>query len=464
MTIWCPRLPDRPGPAYRRLAEAIGDAIAAGRLTDGERLPPQRNLAFRLGLSLNTVSRAYAEAIGRGFVRGEVGRGTFVRAAGPLPAVAPVAGLDRPDGGVIDFSLNLPAPGAGAEALAATLAAIGGSGDLARHLDHRPGDRVDGHAAAAAAWLGRLGLDTDPDEMVVTAGAQHGLTVALLALTLPGDAVLVEALTYAPAKALARHLGLKLVPVAMDVAGLSPAALDAACRATAARTLYCLPTLHTPTTVTMPTDRRAEIAAIARTHDLTIVEDDVFGFLPPTRPPPLAQVAPERTVFVSSVSKCLAPGLRVGYLRIPAKHRAAVRAAVHLTCWMPPPLMAEIATRWITDGTAERLNAHQRAEAETRQAIAARLLPADAISADPHGFHLWLQLPPPWRADAFRAAAERRGVRVVTAETFAVDPPQAPQSVRLCLTHETARERVEAGLSVIAGLLEDPAESGELVV
>jgi len=464
MTIWRPDLKERPGPKYLLIAEAIGQSIADGRLKERDRLPAQRDLAFDLGLSLNTVSRAYAEAIRRGFLHGEVGRGTYVRTGGPLPADGPHARLTRPTRGPIDFSLNLPAAGESAAALAQTLATIEGTSDLATYLDYQTDGDPDRHATAGAAWIGQLGLDVESGDVVLTNGAQHGLMVAMLALMRPGDVMLTESLTYAPVKAMARHLNLTLFPVAMDDGGLSPDALDEACGRTAAKTLYCLPTLHTPTTITMSAERRRDVATIARTHDLTVVEDDVFGFLPPDRPPPLACFAPERTVFVTSVSKSLAPGLRVGYLHAPTRLQRALRAAVSLSCWMPPPLMAEIASRWIDEGTARRLNGYQRSEAHARQSMAQSVFRGHALRAAPFGFHVWLSLPPPWRADAFRVAAERQGVKVLTAETFALDQANAPQAVRLCLSHEATQERVARGLAILNGVLSEPDDSGALVV
>ena len=477
MTIWRPNLGETAGPKYLRIADAIGAGIADGSLTARDRLPTQRDLAFELGVSLNTVSRAYAEATRRGFLHGEVGRGTYVRTGGPLQAdasntgtaeTAGPAAMTRPADGPVDFSRNLPAAGDSAAALAATLAALQSGDALAAYLDYQTDatDRGrDRHGAAAAAWIGQLGLEVaGGEDVVLTNGAQHGLMVALLTLLRPGDVLLTESLTYAPVKAMARHLDVRLLPVAMDAGGLAPDALDAACRTTAARTLYCLPTLHTPTTITMTADRRREIAAVARAHDLTIVEDDVFGFLPPDRPPPLAAFAPERTLFVTSVSKSLAPGLRVGYLHAPRRLRQPLRAAVNLTCWIPPPLMAAIASRWIEDGTARRLNDFQRSEARARQAMARDILRGHDVRSDPFGFQAWLPLPAPWRADAFRAAAERRGVKVLAGETFAVAPADTPQAVRLCLSHEATRARVTEGLTVLAALLDEPDESGDLVV
>jgi DNA-binding transcriptional MocR family regulator len=462
--MWLPELGPESGPKYIKIADAIAQSIADGRLIEGQRLPPQRDLAYELGFSLNTVSRAYEEATNRGFLHGEVGRGTYVRMTGPLPLPDNEAGMIRPVSGPIDFSLNLPAPGQGAAALSKTLAELQASRDLAPFLDYQFENVHDRHAEAAAGWLERVGLDVQPRDIVLTCGAQHGLLVILLATMRPGDVLLAEATTYPPVKALAQHTGIRLEPVNIDEGGLVPAALDLACKTTAAKTLYCLPTLHTPMTTTMDDDRRKEIAAIARKHDLQIIEDDVFAILPRRRPRPLACYAPERTVYVTSVSKSLAPGLRIGYVCTPAGQSRLFRAAVNLSCWMPPPMMAEIASRWIADGTADRLNEAQRLQATDRQALAKRLLPSEVLTANRSGFHAWLDLPAHWPSEAFCAEAERQGVKLIAGEAFAIRQSEAPNGVRLCLSHEASRDRVRTGLERVAAILKAPAASRDLII
>ncbi len=467
MTIWLPNIDGQTGPRFQAIADAIEAAIESGTLADGTKLPPQRDLAYDLGVSLNTVTRSYAEAERRGLVRGEVGRGTYVRRhdAAVLDTV-PGKHLVRPDTGPIDLRLNLPTVGQSADMMTRTLRQLSdqadsgaGALDLARVLEFQPDGSIDTHASAGAAWIGRLGLDVRGSNVFLTCGGQHAVLVALMAASRPGDTVLVEPMTYAPLKQMAARLALKLYPVAMDEDGLDPDALDAACRDSRARTLYCLPTLHTPTTITMPEPRRRAVAAIARRHDLTVIEDDVFGFLPPDRPPPLATFLPDQCIFITSVSKSLAPGLRIGYVHAPSRLQQAVRGAISMSCWMPPPLMAEITSRWINDGTADRLNTRQRTEIAARQRIAAGIFARHGYAADPYGLNIWLPLPGHWRADAFRLAAERRGVRLLTGDTFAVGQTAVPHAIRLCLGYETTRARLTEGLEIIAGLLDGSDES-----
>ena len=338
MAIWTPDLSGRRGPMYLRIVDALTDDIADGTLPPGAKLPPHRELAYHLNISPNTTSRAYAEAVNRALVRGEVGRGTFVRGPSSLSAPGAQGDLVRENSGPIDLSRNLPLPGLAGSMLAQTCAALGRSKALGTLVDYQTEADLRRHADAAVEWLRRHGVSSSRDDVVVTAGAQHGIFAALMAVTQPGDLLLAETLTYAPIKSMAARLGLKLVPVARSTDGVCPDDLDRLCRERSVKALYLSPTLQTPTGRTLAADRRKAIAAVARRHDILVIEDNVFGLLHPDPPRPLAAFAPERTIHVTSTSKYLAPGLRVGFVHAPARLANPIRGAVNLSCWMTPPL------------------------------------------------------------------------------------------------------------------------------
>ncbi|MCO5070757.1 MAG: aminotransferase class I/II-fold pyridoxal phosphate-dependent enzyme [Rhizobiaceae bacterium] len=159
--------------------------------------------------------------------------------------------LSRPQTGPIDFSRNLPFVGESSQALAATLADLVRAGDFADYLDHERGDVALRHRRAGAAWIARSGLSTGVENIILTCGAQQGIFATLAAVLHPGDILLTEALSYAPVKAIARHLGVRIVGLPMDGDGILPDAIEAACRRHPARALYITPTLQTPTAVTM---------------------------------------------------------------------------------------------------------------------------------------------------------------------------------------------------------------------
>ncbi|BBO84977.1 transcriptional regulator [Desulfosarcina ovata subsp. sediminis] len=464
MAIYTPKLSGRAGPKYRQIVDAITDDISAGTLAPGTRLPPHRILAYELGISPNTTARAYAECTERGLLHGEVGRGTYVRLARPPAAGKDLADLSRPGSGPIDLSRNLPFPGVSGRYLSRTLAELSGAPELSAFLDHQSEKGLVHHLHGGCDWLARTGVKADPDEIVITCGAQHGTLVTLMAVTRPGDLLLTESLTYAPVCAIAQSLGLRVHPVAMDGDGLLPKSLETVCRSRKARALYLTPTLQTPTTVTLDEDRRQALVQIAEKHNLIIIEDDVYGLLRPEGPTRLSALAPDRTIYISSCSKGLAPGLRVAFLRAPKDLMPALRRAVTLSCWMPPPLMVEVACRWIADGTADELIQDQQVEATQRQAMAKTILAGQAMAADRQGFHIWLTLPSAWRTEGFCSAAQSQGVLVTDGSAFAVGGRTQPNAVRISLGCEPSRKRVEQGLKLLAGLLTSPGAERPLVI
>jgi DNA-binding transcriptional MocR family regulator len=461
MTIWEPALDRAIRPRYLAIVSALQQDIQAGRLQPGTRLPTHRDLAFRLGVTVGTISRAYAEADRRGLLHGEVGRGTFVRPRAGMGLLR----LHPEEPGIIDLSMSRPCDGGADRELAATLGALANRQDLAPLLAYQSELGLPAHRAAGAAWLARAtGLAAQPERIVVVGGGQHGLHTTFVALLRPGDVVLTEALTYPGFKLLAGQLGITLEGVRIDGEGLVPEALEAACQRWRPRALLTVPTLHNPTAAIIPEARRREILEIARRHELLVIEDDVYGFLAEARPTLLANLAPERVVYVSSLSKSMAPGLRLGYLQAPAEMIGRIGATLRGSVWMTSPLLAEIASIWIDSGAGDRLAAERRRVVLESQAIAQRFFAGQSIATQPNSYHLWLTLPEPWRASGFVAEARSRGVLVTAPEPFVAGREPAPNAVRVCVGAVEDPERLETALGILKSLLEAPGASAMAVV
>jgi DNA-binding transcriptional MocR family regulator len=462
MTIWLPDVAARPGPRYLALADALAEDVARGVLPEGHRLPPQRDLAFRLGVTVGTVSRAYALAAQRGLVGGEVGRGTYVRAR---PAGA---GRHDPVGdgeeGLIKLTVNAPPDPCYQALLAQGLAELVDAGGLGGLMAYTPKRGFADHRAAAADWIGRIGVAATPEQITITGGAHQAIVATLAALAAPGDTVMVESLTYPGVYHVADRLGLRLHGLPLDDEGLLPEGLEQAAQSGRSRLLFVNPTVHNPTTATLSQARREAIVACARRHDLIVIEDDVYGQLPERRPPALATLAPERTIHISSASKSVAPGLRVGIVASPAALQQRILEAQHdlfLTC---APLMAELFRHWLANGTADRVARAQRVEATARQALAREVLGRHRYHAQPASYHLWLPLPPPWRTAELIAAVRDRGVALDPGSSFAIDPANAPHAARVSLSAAASRERLSRALTVLAETLDTaPARRRDVI-
>jgi DNA-binding transcriptional MocR family regulator len=410
---------------YRVIADAVSADIAAGRLRSGERLPPQRRFARQHGIAASTAARVYGELVRRGLAVGEVGRGTFVRAAAPSPEPA----LAEPASARVDLELNFPVVPEQAALLSASLAGLLRPDVLADTL--RP-VTVSGTAparAAAASVLTRTEWTPDPARILFAGNGRQAIAATVAALVPVGGRLGVEALTYPVVKAVAARLGVTLVPLDMDEHGLLPRAV----RDANVRAIYVQPTLHNPLGITMPADRRLALAEVLAERDLPAIEDGIYTFLRDDLPP-LAAHAPDQVVLVDSMSKRVAPGLTLGFAVPPASRYEEVAGALRSGGWAAGRFAIEAATHCVTDGTAAAIQAAKRADAARRQRIVADRLAGFAVRADPGAFHCWWELPEPWRAETFVAAAARQGIAVTPAAAFAAGLSRAPNAVRLAVS------------------------------
>lgn len=419
-----------PRSRYKALVDAFAADIRAGRLLPGARLPTHRQLAAEEGLALVTASRVYAELEAMGLASGETGRGTFVREV----SLPPGLGVDQRDveAGMVDLNFNYPSVPGQAELLRTALRQLALSGDLEALLRYQPhGGRSHERAVMARHLLCR-GLEVAAQQVLIVNGAQHGLAVAMMALLQPGDVVAADALTYPGFKVLAEALRVELVAIPCGAAGPDLAALERLCRERPVRVLYTMPTLHNPLGWVMAVEQRERLVAIARRHDLRIIEDAAYAFLVEDAPPPLAALAPERTVYVSGFSKSVATGLRVGFVAAPASLVASLERTIRATAWNTAGVLTAIACGWVEDGTVERLESEKRQDARARQALAGELLAGLRVVGHPDSYFLWLPLSEDARADQVAMALMREQISVSTAEPFATSA-QVPHALRLAL-------------------------------
>ena len=444
---WFPRLSEEPGLVHERLIAALVEDIADGRVPIGARLPAHRDLADRLRIGLGTVTKAYAQLERQGLVKSVRGRGMFV------------AGSDLLQSEIVDLSVNIPPPVLSDRLLATTLSALARQMDADSFGRYRsPAGSIE-HRQAMARWLKDHRLDVVPECLLLTNGAQHALAIALAVGGGIRGVVFTEATTYPGAIVAARQIQQSLMPIALDAEGMRADSLDAALSGTPAarRAVYLTPTLHNPTGATMSLSRRRDIVAVCRAHDVAIVEDDVYSLFTPASLPALAQLAPERTYYVTGFSKTLSPGLRIGALVVPTLEMDKAVQCLQATSSMASPLMCAIMERWIADGTAQSVGEAIRREAETRMVAARSVLIGTASASANAGFHLWLPLALP-RAERLARRAAEVGIMVTPPAAVMVSGSEGSAGIRLCLGGPS-RESLTRALRTLRRLLDADSEA-----
>ena len=369
-------------------------------------------------------------------VSGQVGRGTFVLGS-TVDAALFAGSFERGTASIIDLASNVPAQRPDDDDLTQALRAIGRRTTFETGYP-RPATLLRGQAVIADLLRERSFFVSDGD-VVLAAGAQQALLATLAVVVGAGGRILVEELTFPGMKSVARHLNLQLVPVRMDAFGLLPHDLARQIKSSGATALVCVPCRQNPTTATMSATRRVEIARVVEKTGLTVIEDDVYGLLQDE--PAFASASPANTLVVTSLSKCVAPGLRIG--AVAGRHPAldTIRREVSLTSWTVSPAMISAAALWIEDGTLHQRIAWQRSEINARN----RLFPPNWQGPDSP--HRWL----PTQTNPDQAVAVLRELGVATVSSHSLSTrASAPKGIRLSISAAVNRAELHSAIAIIS--------------
>jgi DNA-binding transcriptional MocR family regulator len=452
--MWIPDLPTDGTPLFHQILAALERAIRDGGLKAGERLPPQRELARTLGVSVGTVTRAYEEADRRGLTLGHVGRGTYI-------ARAEVTENARPARPLVDLSMNVAPMAAAERLLMEAWGKVRRRSEFSKTFNYGPVEGLPEYRQLMSRWLSHTaGVDpVDASRIVITNGAQGAMDLACSTLCKAGDTILVEELTFSGIKAIAQYRGYRLAPVAMDEEGILPDALAAAAQATGARALYTMPTLQNPTARILSLARRQELINVARRLEVALIEDDVYAAYvePRDAPPPLVNLAPDITYYVSSLSKSLAPGLRTGVVIAPSAVLAArLAVGLRVSAHSAQSMGLLISQQAIEDGSAEQILKENRRLLRTRGGALRTVLnlrPERLASMSPH---VWL---PASHEEATRLEAQllAENVRITGISDPVVDFSRGC-GLRFCVGAPRRDADFERAVAAIQRVLNQPPD------
>jgi DNA-binding transcriptional MocR family regulator len=455
MTIWTPTL-DRSKPLYLAIADAITQDVEGGTLAKGDRLPPQRDLAWKLGVTLGTVTRAYKEAEHRGLLSGEVGRGSYIRQGHAVTAIPP---LSTESESLIDLTHAIPPPVVTAQEFDAALHSVMRDPRKLDLLDYAPPDGFALHKTMAARWLKHSGIDANERDIFITAGAHLGLITVLEALTQPNEMIMAEFVNYALLRSTFSNAHLEPMALSMDAEGLTPEAFEQAARSGTSRILYIVPTLQNPTTSTMSHQRREAIVAIARKYDITIIEDDIFRLLDArVQPPTFYALAPERTYHITSLSKTLAPGLRIGFVVTPEGQERTMRAHIRTMAARTVGITGEIARYWIESDLASSILSRTRNELASRRATFIDIFKNEKFRCEPGAPYAWLELPEHWTAGRFASALMSKRVKVSPGTLFLLNRNMPSHHIRVCFGNPHSGWKTRQAFETIRTLMSEHEE------
>ncbi|WP_422374056.1 PLP-dependent aminotransferase family protein [Roseibium sp.] len=464
MTMWVPNIEAASGPIYLAIADALEQDIKAGALAQGDRLPPQRELAYQLGVTLGTITRAYGEAERRRLVKGETGRGTYI--ASETQKVSPlVPKEDEPDS--CDLARNFAYPHLN-PSLSEGLVRMARTAGIDRLNGFVPSEGLKTHRETGVLVFKDYGLEADPARVAVTCGAQHGIQVTCQALFRTGDAVAVDRFTYPSIFSSLASLGLKPVPVPALIredggfGAMDPEALVRAAETHNVRGVFLMPNMQNPTTHTMSLTEREDLVRVARQSDLKIVEDDPYTpFLAETLPA-FGALAPERTASIASISKVCSPGSRIGFVHVPEAFGDSIRNKIGESTWMASPITAELIAGWVREGHLFKTLRLKRKANRQRFLFARDQLAPHFLQGDVNKVFGWLRLPEGVDPDALQAALAHQGIAVLSSRYFQVKDHVPAPFLRLTFGSEEADDRFLWALKRIKSTISQLADLPQL--
>jgi DNA-binding transcriptional MocR family regulator len=466
MTNWLPELQKSGNPLYIELADTIERDIDSGKLPVGSKLPPQRNIAFDIGVTVGTISRGYALACERGLVSGEIGRGTYVLEREGINPVTPPstpnyirqannATTNRtPDRNIVNNLVHSTALDVGQPEIIAELAARIAIDNPEMTINYIP-ERPARWKEAGQEWLSIAGWKPDLESIVSTNGSQSATNAIIAALTLPGDKVVFEGLSYTPAARSVAMLGRRVILVEFDEDGIIPESFESVCAQQHPKVLYLMPSVQNPTLARLPQDRREAIAEIAHRYNVWIIEDCIYTAITGDPIKPISYYAPDRTFYIGGLSKSMAAGIRAGWVSCPPQLSTRIATAHNLCMGASSYWLAELSSKLVHEGHADTIRQRVKEGISQRTSIIRQILGNHDYNMLEYCPYLWLKLPDPWNSGTFQNALAKQGILVSDEDQFKpVRSNQVFHAARIAFSSITSIEELNKPFEKIRDVLE----------
>lgn len=460
-------------PLYRQLVQHIQQRIRTGALPTGARLPTVRELSRQLGVTRLTVHTAYSELQSGGWVEATVGRGTFV-AARSEPTMTATIGLGHefsPQGMINDMVRLAQLPGMRSLASANAAPELYPQRAFERALSEALADDgmgVLGYTTsqgdarlrmAISELLRERSIHVGPDDLVITSGVTQALALIAQTLARRGDTVIVERPTYLGAlNVLAGH-GLQAIGVPLDGEGMVVEALERLILLHRPRFIYTVPAFQNPSGICMSQARRAALLELAASYHVPVVEDDIYSLLSYEGAVPVALKAADsrdNVLHISSFSKSLLPGIRVGYIAAAAPLISRLVSAKQSHDLCSPPLLQRalaifLERGWFAAHLQRVIPSYRQRRDALLDGMAQHFSSQLRWTVPSGGFSTWVELPPGTSATDLYMAAIDRGVAFAPGDFFFAEP-SPPPFMRLSFSTQPPEALAEAA-KIIAELL-----------
>jgi DNA-binding transcriptional MocR family regulator len=471
-------------PIYTKVYNQLRYQILSGELPIGSSLPPERKLAEQLGVSRNTVVRAYSELEAEGFIAGRMGSGRYVKALSPSVSTSrfdwynsyshdSLTASPSHINEILSVTDDYPdtinfAHGDGGKH---TLASSGFADYVkatAELLNSYYFTSVQGHPLLRELIVEWMGMEqiSSPEQVVITSGSQEGLYIITTLLARPGDLIVAEMPTYFGSLQLFQSLGMQVIPIPLDRQGMRIDILEGVLERYRPRFIYTVPTFHNPTGYTMSLSRRKQLLELSERYRLPVVEDDAYRHLHLAEEPPPPLKALDQSgnvIYLNTFSKLLFPGLRVGWVAASRPFTRLMTRMKELS--ISTNTLGQLAlASYLKDGALYRHLYHARSlyagQAAVLEEHLAALKPFGIAYEKPAGgFYFWVSLPEEINPRKLMKECLRRGLSFTCGDMFLLREAEQP-FIRLCFTHEQP-EQIKQGMMILAEALHAQKPCGD---